>query len=299
MRMRLFVVSVVVCLASSAFQAQQQLQVFASIVDGSGATPASLEPGDLRVIEGGTNLKVLKVEPVNDWPTKVQILLDNGVGLGNENLIHMRNGLRGLIEAIPDGVEVSIFSTAPQPRTLVRATTEKAAMLKGVDLLTPDGGAGRFVESLGEALQRIERDKVSHFPIIVAIASSAGDRNVMDRDIERIYKRLQDKPATVHVVIINRPQASGGPGAGALQGELGMSVTKATGGRFESIAAPSRIATLMPELGAQVAASYKKQSKQFRVTAERANASSPIAGVSMGTNNGMTVAGLSFDGRHP
>jgi hypothetical protein len=297
MRMRLFAVTVVVCLASSSFQAQQQVSVFASIVDAQGVAPASLKPEDVRFIEGGATLKVVKVEAVNDWPTKVQILLDNGIGLGSENLIHMRNGLKGLIEAIPDGVEVSIFTTAPQPRTLVKATTAKADMLKGVDLLAPDSGAARFVESLGEALQRVERDKTSHFSIIVAIGSSAGDRNVMDRDIERIYKRLQDKPATVHVVIINRPQASSGQGA--VQGELGMSVTKMTGGRFESIAAPSRIATLMPEIGAQVAASYKKQSKQFRVTAERANASSPVGSVSMGANNGMTVAGLSFDGRHP
>jgi hypothetical protein len=298
--MRLFAVGVAVCLAASGLPAQQQLQVFLSLADGTGASPSKVEPADIRIIEGGVDLKVLKIDPLSTWPTKVQILLDNGIGLGSANLLHMRNGLKGLIEAIPEGVDVSIFTTAPQPRTLVKATTDKAAMMKGVDLLAPDGGAGRFVESLNEALQRTERDKTDHFPMIVTIGSSAGDRNVMERDIERIQKRLQDKPATVHVVIMSAPQNSASAGAGAMQGEVGMMAAKMTGGRFESIAAPSRIATLMPEIGVQVAASYKKQSNQFRITAERANASAPVTGISAGTRGaGLKVVGVSFDGRHP
>src|SRR5687767_6648133 len=131
MRM-IFAVAVAVCLATAGSHAQQQVQVFVSVVDASGATPATIAPSDIRVIEAGTDLKVTKVEPVTGWPTRLQILLDNGVGLGSENLIHLRNGLRGLLEALPAGVEVAVFTTAPQPRTLVKATTDKAAMMKAV-----------------------------------------------------------------------------------------------------------------------------------------------------------------------
>ena len=59
-----------------------------------------LEPNDVRVMENGTDGKVVKVEPV-DWPIKVQLLVDNGIGLGNENLSNLRNGVRGLIDALP------------------------------------------------------------------------------------------------------------------------------------------------------------------------------------------------------
>jgi hypothetical protein len=287
-----------VLLGTPGLQAQQQLQVFASIVDASGVAPKVLDPADVRVLESGAELKVLKVESVSEWPTKVQVLLDNGIGLGSENLIHMRNGLRGLLEAIPEGVEVSIYTTAPNPRPLVRPTMDKAAMLKGVDLLAPDTGAGRFIESLNEATQRIEKDKASHFPMIITIGSSAGDRNVMERDVERLFQRLQTKPATVHVVMVSAPQRAASGGGNQI--EVGIQVSKATGGKYEPIAAPSRLATLMPELGTLAAASYKKQSNQFRITAERANASAPLGGVSAGTRNGaLKLAGLSFDGRHP
>lgn len=288
-------VGVVLCLATAGAQAQQQVQVFVA-VDSGGAAPAALTPADLRVTEGGLDMKVTKVEPVTGWPSKLQILLDNGVGLGSENLIHMRNGLRGLLDVLPAGVEVTIVTTAPQPRMLVRATTDKAAMLKGVELLAPDTGAGRFVESLNEALQRTERDKADHFPMIVAVGSSAGDRNVMERDIERIQQRIVARPSTIHVVILSSPSRNGSQGA--VQGEVGMGVAKMTGGRFESIAATSRLATLLPELGQMVAASHQKQSSQYRITADRPNPSAPLAGVSVSANL-VKVTGLSFDGRHP
>jgi hypothetical protein len=289
----IFAVGVAVCLAIGGLQAQQQIQVFVSV---DGEIPPKVDPADVRVVEGGADLKVVKAEPVSGWPTRLQILLDNGVGLGGENLIHMRNGLRGLIETIPPGVEVSIFTTAPQPRNIVKPTTDQAAMLKGVDLLSPDTGAGRFVESLNEALGRIEKDKGDHFPMIVSIGSSSGDLNVMDRDVERIQKRIQTRPTTIHVVILSSQRSAG---QGAVQGNVGIAVTQMTGGRFESIAAPSRLATLMPELGTQIAASARKQGSQLRVTAERANASAPVTGVSVASKGALKVTGVSFDGRHP
>lgn len=297
MRVKLLAVGVAVCLASAVSQAQQQVQVFGSIVDATGAAPATLEPGDVRVIEGGVELKTVKVEPVTGWPTRLQVLIDNGVGIGGENISHVRNGLKGLIEALPAGVELAVYTTAPQPRNIVKATSDKAAMSKGVDLLSPDSGAGRFIESLNEALQRIEKDKTNHFPVIVTIGTSAGDRNVMDRDVERIQKRILDKPTTVHVAILSLTGRTAG--GGAIQGEVGIWAAKTTRGRFENLASPSRLATLMPEMGAQVAASHQKQATQFRVTVERPDPSAPVGGVSMGTRAGLKVVGLSFDGLHP
>src|SRR5688500_6584064 len=125
-------------------QNQKQFQVYAGVVDSTGATPATLDLPDIRVLENGVEAKILKIETIERKVT-VQLLVDNGIGLGSENLIHLRNGVRALLEALPEGVEVTLVTTAPQPRTVVRATTDRQALLKGVDLLAPDSGAGRFV----------------------------------------------------------------------------------------------------------------------------------------------------------
>jgi len=288
---------VILCAAAGDVRAQQQFQLYASVADASGKPVASLEPTDLRVMEGGVEAKVVKVEPVN-WPVKVQLLLDNGIGLGAGNIQILKDGVKGLIDALPDNLEVTIVTTAPQPRFLVRPTMDKAMMVEGLSRLAPDSGAGRFVESINEATQRIEKDKTDHFPVIIMSGTSSGDANVLDRDVKRIFERIEKKPTTVHVVLLN--STSGSASGGANQTQVGMAVTQATRGRYESIAAPTRLATLLPEIGKQVAASVQKMSHQFRLTVERpAGAKGDVGQVGAGARSGLVVQGLSMDGRLP
>ena len=297
MRSKLLVaVAMILCCAARDARAQQ-FQVYASVADASGNPVTSLEPADLRVTEGGAEAKIVKVEPVN-WPVKVQLLLDNGVGLGAGNLQILKDGVKGLIDALPDNLEVTIVTTAPQPRFLVRPTTDKAMMIEGLGRLAPDSGAGRFVESINEATQRIEKDKTDSFPVIIMAGTSSGDSNVLDRDVKRIFERIQKKPTTVHVVLLNA--TSGSASGGANQTQVGMSLTQATRGRYESIAAATRLATLLPEIGKQVAESVAKQSHQFRLTLERpAGAKGDLGQVSAGARGGLQLRGLSLDGRLP
>jgi hypothetical protein len=275
--------------------AQRQIQLYATIVDSTGAPASSVSPDEVTVSENGVAAKILSVEPL-EWTTKVQILVDNGGGLGSSNLNQMRNGLRGLIEALPPGLEVTLVTTAPQPRFLVRATTDRQAVLAGLDKLSPDSGAGRFVESLNEALQRFERDKADFFGIIVSFGTTMGDNRVPDRDINQIFERVQKKPTTVHVVMYSTGSQSAS--GGVLQQEVGMQVTKMTNGRYEGINAASRIATLLPEVGAQIAKSNQGQSKQFRITAERpAGSADAPSQISMSTRNGKVVTGVTIGAR--
>jgi hypothetical protein len=297
MRSKLLVaIALILCAMAREAGAQQQFQLYASVADVSGKALTELQPTDLRVMENGVEAKVVKAEPVN-WPVKVQLLLDNGIGLGGGNLQILKDGITGLINALPDNLEVTIVTTAPQPRFLVRPTTDKAAMIEGLSRLAPDSGAGRFVESLNEATQRIERDKTDQFPVIIMSATSSGDANVLERDVKRIFERIQKKPTIVHVVLLNSTNSSSG---GANQTQVGMSVTQATGGRFENIAAATRLATLLPEIGKQVSESVKKQSNQFRLTIERPSGQSGDLGkVTAGARTGLVLQGLSLDGRLP
>jgi hypothetical protein len=288
-------VLVVWSLATSGVQTQQQFQVYATIVDGAGASPATLQPADLNVTESGAAAKILKIETVS-FPVKLQLLVDNGIGLGSENITYLRTGLRALIDLLPPTVEVTLVATAAQPRFLVRATTDRALIDKGLALLAPDGGAGKFVESLNEATQRIDKDKGDYAPVIVSVATTAGDRNPRDSDVEQIAKRLQTRPTTVHVVLLS---VSGlRTTGGSYQTNVGIGVTTMTGGRFENIAAPTRLASLLPEIGAAVAKAHNSQTRMFKITAERpGGASGDLGQVSMGARGGLGVTSLSLDGR--
>jgi hypothetical protein len=246
-------------------QSQQQFRVLATLMDASGVPAPTVEPVDLVIQENGADAKVVKVEPAN-WPVKLQLLLDNGFGLGSENLSILRGGVRGFLEALPEGTEVTLVTTAPQPRFVVRATTDRSALLQGVDRLTPDISAGRFVESLGEATERVAKDSSEYYPVIIAVATTVGDNNVTERDVERVMKRLEARSMTVHVALVAERQP---PAGASVQIEVGRNITRFTNGRYESLNVASRLVTLLPELGALVAASYPRVGGRFLITVDR------------------------------
>lgn len=256
-------------IAAAAPSAQEQITVLATVTDPTTkASVDSVNPADVRLTEDGMPLKVVRVEPVNRV-VKVQVLVDNGLGIGADNIADLRQGLRGLLEALPPGVETSVFTTAPQARTLVKPTTDRGALLQGVDRLAPDTGTGRFTESLGEAAERARRDDEDTFTVIVTAGTTSGDGNVQDRDVQRLFERLQGRPVMVHVLLYSGASGRSITG-GQLQTEVGLAATKLTGGRYENINTMSRYVTLMPELGAEVAQQTAAQARQFRIVAERA-----------------------------
>jgi hypothetical protein len=78
-----------------------------------------------------------------------------------------------------------------------------------------------------------------------------------------------------------------------------MAVAKVTGGRYEQIASTTRLETLLPELGVQVAESHGRQSRQYRITAQRpAGASGPLGEFEMVTRPGLVLT-LTSDGHIP
>lgn len=102
-----------------ALRAQSQFSFFASIIDEMGRPVETITPDEILVTEDGEPMTVSRIEPVS-WPVRVEVLVDNGLGLGSENLIHLRNGLRALFQTLPSGIEASLITTSPQPRFVVR-----------------------------------------------------------------------------------------------------------------------------------------------------------------------------------
>jgi hypothetical protein len=278
-------------------EAQRQLVFYASLVDDQGNPPASLDPEAIRVVENGVEGTVLKIEPIT-WPVRVEVLIDNGIGM-SDALAHIRTGVRGLLEALPQGVEVTLFTTAPQPRPVVRRTADRFALLQGVDRIAPDAGSPRFIEGLVEASGRIDRER-SYFPVFIIVGSTAVEGSaIRERDIERMLKQFVERAATVHVVMLSNQARQEGTVTGANQTQVGIAVAKYTGGRYEAIAATSRLATLLPELGQQVARSHARQSRQFRITFDRPDGNSgPLGEVAMAPPAGYRLT-LTADGRMP
>jgi hypothetical protein len=174
-----------------------------------------------------------------------------------------------------------------------------------VDLLTPDSSAGRFVDGLVESAARFDKERAdkergNFFPVIVIVGSlTAEGSSIRDRDVQRLFQQLATRAVTVHVVMVGPSNQSGTTHVSdAIQ--ICIEAAKQTGGRYESIAATTRLRTLLPEIGTQVAQSHERQSAQYRVTFERpAGKSGPqVGGIGLAGSRGMSVK-LTLDGHMP
>jgi hypothetical protein len=246
--------------------AQQQLTVIATMTDPTtNAASESVAPGEVRLTEDGVQLKVLKVEAV-DRTVKAQLLIDNGIGVGS-NLSQLRSALRGLVEKLPADVETSIYTTAPQGRLLQRATKNREDLVKAVDRLAPDSNPGRFTESITEAGERAAKDKDA-FTVIIIAGTMSGDAGLPEGALKRLVSAVANRPLVVHVLLYAGERAAYG---GDAQIQVGETITKMTGGRYEFINNMNRYVTLLPEFADSVAKQMIGGKRQFRITAQRAD----------------------------
>ena len=280
--------------------AQQQGQLYISVLDAMGQPVTDLTANDFSVTADGVECKIIKVEPVSK-PTKLTIMIDNGQATTKE-LASFRQAFKNLIQVVPEGIQIELYTTAPQPRTLEKATADHVKLLSAIDRIAPDSGAGLFFDALVEAGNRVEKDKGAFLPVFLMLASDFGrNSGSMDRDWEKFQKQILQYGITVHFVMFHSGGDRAGSVAGALQTEIGLAVTKLSGGGYDNIAASTRLATLLPELGKTVEKSNVRQLNQMRVTYEdpgRKNAKqAQQIGASLKTTRVGLVPMLSLDGK--
>jgi hypothetical protein len=254
---------------SQQVSAQQQGQLYVSALDSGGAPVTDLEPGDITVLVDDIECKVVKMEQVSK-PMKLTLMIDNGPANSNA-LANLRTAVKNFIEATPSDVPLEILTIAPQPRWLEKSTTDKEKLVKAVDRLSPDSGAGLFFDALVEAGNRVDKEKTKEksetVPVFVMLASDVGrNSSAMDRDYARLQKQVVQYGITVHFIVLNSGGERVGSVAGALQTEVGLALTKLSRGRYEAIAAATRLTTLLPELAKQISESNLRQTHQYRIT---------------------------------
>ncbi len=313
-------------------QGQPVPHAFISVLDTKGAPASDLDASQVSMLLDGTECTPLKLEPI-DWPMKLSVLVDNGEESA-DLLPTLRDGLRRFLFEIPDGVETSLLTLAPQPRWIVRPTVERPDFWRGLDLLSHSGSA-KLLEGLAEAADRIDKDKGNYFFTIVVIVTNSSESS--GGDLQRMFNRLREqilkRPVTVHVVMLSTSEqkttqtASGSPvpgaigstsddvgiaaggsvvsreglalkNTGALQTQVSAALTKDTGGRYDNLAVASSLLTLLPEYGRQIARSAFLQSHQYRVSCEQSTSKAPQMSVFTSYPGARSLA-LTRDGRIP
>jgi len=273
------VAAVGVCVCIGVWLSAQTPQVFQFVVSASDATGApvtDLRPEDVLMSENGVRQQVVKVEPLA-IPMKLTIAVDNRLDSADV-LAHYRSGLTGLVEALPRDIEIMLITTSPQPRTVVRYTTDRTQILRGVNGFAPEQSRPRFSDALVEFSERLKREArdakaAPYLPVLLMVSTAAIEtRDYQPEDIEKAVAFLVTRRVKVNAIVVSTRPGDVATSAGrdlTMQSIVAIPAAKATGGRYEGLAVSNRLATLLPEWGRDLAALHARQIKQFRVTVER------------------------------
>ena len=262
-------------------QSPKVFQFVLSATDQNGAPVGNLRPEDVLMSENGEKQQIARVEALS-VPMKLTIAVDNSA-TSAAALDNFRDGLAGLVGALPRDVEVTLIAITPQPRTVVKFTTDRTQLLKGIKTFAPEQGAPRFTDALMEFSQRLQREAkdrnaAPYLPVIVMVSTASNDHtSYQPKDIAQAVAFLQARRAKVNLVMVSTQ-----PGdvrtatalGSTMQSIVGRPAAEMTGGRYEEIGVPARLATLLPEWGKGLAALHERQKTQFRVTVERTRSGS-------------------------
>jgi hypothetical protein len=297
--------------------AQEQSAIYLFAIDETGTPLLELKPEDVAVREDAGPSRIVSVRRFG-FPLRVTVLLDNGPRTG-DSLVHYRTGLKKFFDGLPPTVRVSLIATAPNPRWLIRDTTDKVQIEKGVSLITPDEGLARFSDALGEYASRLDEEfrGVSaergqpYLPVLVSIATTHQDGSQVSRDanLKMITSFVRHRvAATMIMVTPSRSSTFGGPPVVEIDegqnAEIAKAVEEATRGRYVPITGSGTTALstkILPELAAAITLRYIRQTTQHRVVLERpAGASGPMKNFSLGLRNHPGARAIvSTDGNFP
>src|SRR5687768_3010054 len=289
-RRYLIALTVAASLGSSAVlvvQAQQPtIQFVIGAVDKNGEPVKDLKAEEILFNEKAGKGTITKMEPFA-LPVKVTIAVDNG-NQSSEALPHYRIGLKGFVEAFPEDVEMSLYTTSPQPRAVLRPTTDRKAILSAVNGFAPENEAPRFTDAIVEYSQRLDKEskdsKVKpYIPVLVMVSTAAAESSsYQPPEVDRWMKNLVQRRVRLFVSV--NSTRSGDARAQAdintnRQAIISIPYTKVLNGRYEAIAIFNRLQTLLPEFGKEIADYHKRLTSQYLVTVQRASGTGPVEGV--------------------
>ena len=291
-------------LAQAVPLAQDEPYQFVIAVSGQDGRPVrDLARDEIVLTENGVPAEIVNVRPFQ-MPVAVTIAVDNGP-LSVDALAHYRTGLTGFVRALPEDMEVTLITTSPQPMMVVQPTTDRIRLLRGVNGFAPQEDSPRFTDTLVEFSRRYEAalretNRIASLPILLMVSTTVNEAvSYMPEEITRALQFLERRKAKVYVVMLNsRRGASVGASLNdGRQTMIAIPATKVTKGRYETLASSNRLTSLLPEMGAEIAALHRRQVSQLLVTAQRQpGRRGPLQNAQIGlTRKGLTGS-VSLDG---
>jgi VWFA-related protein len=236
----------------------EEWNVYTSVVDQNGTPVMGLTAADFVVRENGLAREILRVSPATD-SLQVAVLIDNSQEVRND-LIDLRQGLRGFVNQMDRRHEVALIGFGGAPTVLVDYTRDIKRLETGISRLFARPGTGSYILTAIIETSRVLRKRREMRRVMVVITTQGPEFSQIS--YQTVLEYVRDSGAPLHSFVLRREGVSPTDPA-AQEVELTLAVgTKMTGGRREelltSMAMTPRFESLAMELNHQYQVVYAR-----------------------------------------
>lgn len=159
------------------------VELFTTVLDGSGRPVQAVEPGIFNVLEDGVPQKVRIVEPVGETPIRVVTLIDNSLSM-RERLEQTREAaLQFLQRTLRPVDQAAVITFNRTPRVAVRLTNDMEELREGLTGLLAEDQTSLY-DSLAYGLQYLSGVKGQRAVLLLSDGMDRSSRLTFEQSLE-------------------------------------------------------------------------------------------------------------------
>ncbi len=198
------------------------------VTDAGGRQVAGLHPDDIELLEDGIP-QPISLFAQEDWPVRLQILLDASGSMG-EVLPVAKRAARRLLQALRPGDEAEVAQFNRRLSVLQASTNDVAALEQAIEQVAPDGDTAFYNAlylTLKESARTRDTDELSRRAIVVL---SDGEDTASLVDDEQLLDLARRAGVVIYPIgLLSRPKP--GQPANPLPTYFLTALARETGGR--------------------------------------------------------------------
>lgn len=241
-------------ITSNSAAAQERL-LFMSVTSAAGDPVLDLQVDEVQIQLAGTACRIVDLQPETDG-MKVALIVDTS-DAASGSLVALREGLTGFLDALPARHEVGLFTIAGQVRQREAFTADREVLAETTGGLVAERSGAAVVDGLLDIWDR-RFEEEDAWPVFVLVVHDGAGGRFQERDFNEFVADLIRRGATVHAVVVSAQDRG-------MNTSVSLNLTENTGGIYQAVAAPTALATILPDLAASMAAHYEEAKNRYRV----------------------------------
>ena len=224
----------------------QQLVASLRAVDKKGAPITDLAPNEFDVKENGQSRTIVRAE-LDTRPLSVALVLDSNGTLSTAFMQNVVPAAVAVLNALPQGTVLDVWSTGGPPTHVVTAQSDRAAVEAAVKRIAASG-TNTLLDTIAAASQALPSGEDRRTAVIVLTSGSIGDN--AGRGVQEALNATSMRPTFVSIEMI----------LGERDGRVGTELTylaEHTAGSYETVLSATAVVTKAPGLVAILNSRYR------------------------------------------